>query len=80
MSSIQDEIIRYQKEVQDRKDADARYRRETFWFHTIFWGLLSTIPIGFIVAFSGAFVTGMVFICVGICAMLLMVLGALFAL
>lgn len=80
MAELQDEIIRYEKEVQNRKDADARYRRETFWFYAIFWSSLSTIPIGFITALCGAFVVGMVFICIGIGSMLLMVLGALFAL
>lgn len=77
MAELQDEIIR--KEADEREENEIRYRRETFWFGLIVCSLLSTIPIGFIIAACGAFVTGMVFICVGIASMLLMVLGALFA-
>jgi len=79
MSELKDEIIRHAQEEDEQEANEIRYRRETFWFNTIIWGSLSTIPIGFVIILAGALVTGFVFICIGIAAMVLMVLGALFA-
>lgn len=77
MAELQDEIIKYRKEVEDRETQYAKNQRETFWFHVIFWGLLATMPIGLIIGFAGAPVTGMVFFGIGLVAALIFVIGAL---